>query len=231
MNPEACVVAVAGAAGSARTTAAVNLAVALAVSGLDVRLWDLDPAGAARRALGGVVADHSGSTPREVRLSRRLRGRVTVAGGSDGAGGRTSTAGVPADRPPDVVVVHCPPELDEVALTALRGARVVLVPIDASPGALAAVESVAFAVGAVRASGGVGPRIRIAMVRVLPRAIDRWAVVDRLTESYPEGLYATTVPMGRRAGGGGAPTLYAPTTRAAAAYAALAAEVRADLAL
>jgi|SRR5215207_2393297 len=233
MDRAMSVVAVAGTATpSARTTAAVNLAVALAVSGLDVRLCDLDPAGSARRALGGVTAEISGSTPREVRLSRRLRGRITVAGGSEEVGARTSPAGGPADRTPDVLIVHCPPVLDEVALTALRGARVVLVPIDASPGALAAVESVAAAIGAVRAPGGVGPRIRIAMVRVLPRAVDRWAVVDRLTESYPEALYATTVPMGRRAsGGGGAPTLYAPTTRAAAAYAALAAEVRADLAL
>jgi chromosome partitioning protein len=231
-NPEVCVVAVAGAAGSARTTAAVNLAVALAGSGLDVRLCDLDPAGAARRALGGVAAESSGSTPREVRLSRRLRGRVTVGGSSEGVGARTSPAGGPAGHTPDVLVVHCPPVLDEIALTALREARVALVPIDASPGALAAVERVAAAIGAVRASGSAGPRVRIAMVRVLPRAVDRWAVVDRLTESYPEALYATTVPMGRRASGGAAPpTLYAPSTRAAAAYAALAVEVRADLAL
>jgi chromosome partitioning protein len=239
MNRDICMVAVAGAAsGSARTTAAVNLAVALAVSGLDVRLCDLDPAGSARRALGSAPAETSGSTPLEVRLSRELRGRVTVTDGMDhvdAAGGRTALAGAPGEGMPDVLVVHCPPVLDDAALAAVRRAGVVLVPVDASPGALAALESVAAAIGAPgapAASGGVGPRIRAAMVRVLPRAVDRWAVVDRITERYPDALYATTIPMGRRASSGGEPpTLYAPTTRAAAAYAALAREVRSDLAL
>ena len=159
--------------------------------------------------------------------------------GLDRVGGATAAADATgAAGPPEVAVVDCAPIGEEGATRAFRRARLVLVPVDASPAALSVIDAVAGALGGPggssvvgRESPHAGPRLRLVLGRVLPRSVDRWAVVERLAESYPGALYATTIPMGRRSGAGGArpATLYAPTTRAAAAYAALAREVWADL--
>jgi cellulose biosynthesis protein BcsQ len=139
-----------------------------------------------------------------------------------------------------VVARAAPPAAGDWA-DGLREARVVLVPVDASPPALEALDVIADALdGPERGrqpdsrQASDAPRLRVVMARVLPRRVDRWAVVERLAERYPGALYVNTVPLGRRpagddAGGARPATLYAPSTRAAAAYAALAREVAADL--
>jgi hypothetical protein len=76
----------------------------------------------------------------------------------------------------------------------------------------------------------------VVLARTLPRGIDRWSLVEEIDAVVPGALYGSTVPVTRRVlRTDGAPSpapvlLYARGTRAARAYAALAAEVLADLA-
>ena len=71
-----------------------------------------------------------------------------------------------------------------------------------------------------------GGRLRVVLARRLPRAADRWSLVDQLDALAPDALSPTTVPMAR---GDGGPPLYAPGTLGARAYRRLAAEVAALL--
>lgn len=219
--PALNILALAGAGtGNVKSTAAVNLALAFAAAGLRVELRDLDPAAAAFTALGGAA--EPGGGPVELAISRALRGRVAVATGLPPAQ-RAAAA-------PDLVLLDCPQRADAVTEQALALARVVLVPVDASPLAFRALGDVA---GALARQAPDGARLRVALARVLPRRIDRWGVVEEITERYPGALYVTTVPLRRTGASPHAdartPTLYAPTTRAAAAYSALALEVADDL--
>jgi chromosome partitioning protein len=223
--PTLNILAFAGAGtGGAKSTAAVNLAVAFAAAGLRVELRDVDPVTPAFRALARA-ADSAGP-PVELPISRALRGRVTLAAGFP------PPAAAPGVAAPDLLLLDCPTQVDADTERAVGLASLVLVPVDASPLALRTLGEVAELLSRQRPAAA---RLRVALARVLPRRIDRWGVVEELTERYPGALYATTVPL-RRTGashdaGARAPTLYAPTTRAAAAYAALALEVADDLGL
>lgn len=231
--PELNILAVCGAGTvNVRSTAAINLAVAFAAAGRRVELRDLDPAARAFQAL--AAGGDPGGPPVELPISRPLAGRVSVAAGFPAA---TAAGTEPA---PELLLLDCLPRADEVTERALALAQIVVVPVDASPAAFRALAEVAALLAAQRS--GDGPRLRVALARVLPRPVDRWGVVEEITEHYPGALYVSTVPLGRRPSAptgepsndppsrvSHAPTLYAPTTRAAAAYSALALEIGDDL--
>lgn len=235
-----------------KSTTAANLAAALATLGVGVELCDLDPAGHSTRALTGAappVASPAGSVR-----------RVTLDDGHPvAAPARLQLAEPESDRAdlatkplPAVLIVECAPRLDARSVDVLHGADLVLVPVDASPLARRAIDEVAAHLlpmpvapregGALATHGDsprapAAPRLRAVLSRLLPRATDRWALVDAIEERHPGALYGVTVPMGRRTtSASGTPalapaTLYSPAGRAAAAYRALAGLVARDLGL
>jgi cellulose biosynthesis protein BcsQ len=224
------VVAVAGAgATNIKTTAALNLAVAFAAAGVRTELRDLDPAGAATLALGGAPATVDGApAPRDVRLAPLAPGSLTL---TSGWGDVAAPTGTPAPPGPALTLLDCPPRLDAATTRALAVAHLVLVPVDGSPLALRVLRELS-----ASASDEQRSRLRAVLTRLLPRRVDRWAVLEELSDGFPGTLYATTVPMGRTGAARGGDrartaTLFAPTTRAARAYAALAREVAADVGL
>jgi chromosome partitioning protein len=219
--PARVVTVVGAGAGNLKGTVALNLAAALAALGRRVALHEHD--GAAAAALGA-------SAPARVPLPRAPYGAAAVELALYGADDVPSAPG-------GIVVVDPPPRLDARTRAAVAAAHVVIVPVDASPLALRVLADVAATVQAVAASPA--PRLRVVLARLVPRSADRWSLVERVAEVAPGALFHATLPMARRAGrdagrGGGAPAvggavLYAPGTRAAAAYRALAVELLAAL--
>jgi hypothetical protein len=201
-----------GAAGM-RATLALNLAAAISQLGRRVALCD--PDGALGRALG---ADASG----EVTLPGRAAGGfVLVASAHD-----ERAVGC------ELVVAHA--TLTPADDGATRAARLLLVPVDASPETLALLRDAS----AFARSAEPVPRVRAVLARTLPRGVDRWALVERIEEALPGALYGNTLPMTRRADHAAtgvtreAPRialLFGGGTRAARAYRALASEVLVDL--
>lgn len=195
-----------GSDASARATVAVNLAVAFSALGHEVEIVDRDPATPLLGALAGAA-----TRPRDtVVLAAGARLGITLrSSGSVAAGLRVADAG---------------PSLDEVTLDLIANASLVVVPLDSTPAARQALDGLAELL--LERPGS----LRVVLSRLLPRAADRWSLVEELDERYADALSAVTLPMGRRAlaaSGGRAvgATLFAPTGRAAKAYVAVAREL------
>ncbi len=204
-------VLVAGAgAGNLKSTVALNLAAALAAAGVAARLRDLD--GASSRALAGPGGTLGGGG--RVRLPWAAADLVVAAPGAADGSGDAAVGGADAA----VEVVDPPPRFDAAVRALAASAPLVLVPVDATALALRVLGEVAPAVA------GGGGRLRVVLARRLPRAADRWALVDQLDALAPDALSPVTLPMARP-GAARAAALYAPGTRGAVAYARLAADV------
>ena len=215
-GPGRVIVVVGAGAANVKSTVALNLAVALSAlsahaSGdgvAPVVLADLDGAPSAALRLDGAGAAEVPWLARPLAVVRSL----------DGA------------PPGATVVVDAPPRLDGTTRAAIAAASLVVVPVDASPLAARVLGEVA---AALRDAGG-GAVLRVALARRLPRDVDRWGLVDRVDEIAPGALLRSTLPMARplaARGGEGrrAAVLYAPSSSAARAYAALAGELMQDL--
>lgn len=213
-------VAVAGAgATNVVATVAVNLAVAFAVLGARVQLRDVEPGRSATRALTGASLDRT--TGSVCRVTSRPGAPLAIPAAEPVDESRAD------DQAHGVTVVSCASE-DAAGDAIPETADVVLVAVDGTPQSLLALDAVASRCG--------GRTVTILLSRSISRRVDRWALVDRLSERADARLSPHTVPMGggSRAGRGAASrpaTLYAPTTAAARAYAAVATELVAALAI
>lgn len=195
---------------------AVNLAVAFSALGYAVELSDRDPDAPLGRAL-------TGSSDPQVPSTLRLE---------PGAGlGLSARAPAPGDDAADVRLVDAGGGVSHGGTELPEGVALVVVPLDASPESRSSLDSV------VAALGGRRDLLMILLSRLLPRAADRWSLVDALDDEYADALSPVTVPMGRPRGaspgasGAGEATLYAPTGRAAKAYRAVARDLVARLGL
>jgi chromosome partitioning protein len=173
--------------GVGKTTSAVNIAAALAMHGLRVWVIDLDPQGNASTALG---IEHSVGTPSvyDVLLGGRPLAEVgQVAGFAENltcvpatldlAGADielTSEVGreyrlqhavnvfLEQPRPPDYLVIDCPPSLGLLTLNALVAGREVLVPIQCEYYALEGLAQLLNTVELVRAH--LNPKLTVTTV-------------------------------------------------------------------
>lgn len=215
--------------GTGKTTTAVALAAELAARGYRVALRDLDTQASATLALGlEPVPDPWGAEALEaaggaVRLYPG--GRAVAATTEAEARERLSAAAHGAD----LLVLDCPPHLDALALAALEAATLAVVPLRPSALDLPSWRDVAALVERLERR----PRLRAVLTQVHPRRRLTADVLDYLDAHAPGALYATRIPEDVRATeapGYGLPVgIYAPSSRAAEAYRALAAEVAVDL--
>ncbi|HVB76441.1 MAG TPA: ParA family protein [Candidatus Nitrosotalea sp.] len=237
--------------GVGKTTTVINLGAALAESGMQVLVVDLDPQS---NATSGLGVDPRRSRPTTYRL---LSGESDV----DQVAVPTSTPGLyllPAEvglvgaeielaSQPErefrlrralealsggygMVLIDCPPSLGLLTLNALAAADEILVPMQAEYFALEGLAHLVHTQRMVRL--GVNPELRlggIAMTQFDARTTLAWDVLNELRRVYGDLVYKTLIPRNVRVGEApshGLPVLrYDSACRGSQAYRELAQEV------
>jgi chromosome partitioning protein len=194
--------------GAGKSTLAANLAAAMAEAGERVALLDTDPQGTLSRWHG--LREAAGPRARPMRFDAP-------------AGWRVPAALDRLRRDHDVVLIDTPPHADTDARIAIRGADLVLVPLQPSPADLWAMEAT----------------LELARAERRPAAavLNRVPAQGRMTgeigaELRRRGLAVLDAPVGNRAGfatafaAGLGVTEHAPRSAAAAEIRALAAALK-----
>lgn len=241
--------------GTAKTTTATSLGAALAQRGRRILLIDLDPQANATSALGlpktdprsiyGVLLRDAPLTSAVVRTA--VPGLSVVPSSLDMAGVevelvpamarefrlRTSLSRLGSDY--DVVLIDCPPSLGLLTINALAAADHVIVPVQCEYLALEGLAQLISTIDAVRAR----LNDRLTILTILLTMEDRRnrlsiQVADEVTRHFPQLVAQTRIPRSVRlaeAPSHGKPiSLYDPSSRATAAYAAFAREIETRLA-
>lgn len=242
--------------GCAKTTTAVNLAGCLAHDGARVLVIDLDPQAHASLALGvdpesldenlyEVLADEGGAerlaeviVPAGERLHVAPSGIVLSAleqklaqERADARTTRLERALEALTEPYDYAIIDCPPNVGLLTFNALRAAREVIVPVEASHFAMHGVVKLLETIALLADRLGISPEVRI-----LPTLYDgrtRFAreTLAEMRERFGDACFDTVIRNSiklREAARRGVPVVVsAPTSNGAADHLALAAEVAA----
>lgn len=226
--------------GVGKTTTAVNLAWQAASEGSAVLVWDLDPQAAATwllqvkpRLRGGADALVRGKKPAHKAVRASPYERIDVLPADDSyrdldialdaakkSSSRVSDALKPLRKDYDVIILDCPPGASLVAENAVRAADVVALPLVPSPLGLRSLDQVR---GILKDAGR-----KVALVGFLSQ-VDRRKRAHReaVTGLPKEHKEVADVAIGasvviERMGEQRAPVgAYAPTSDAAASFAAL----------
>jgi chromosome partitioning protein len=243
--------------GVGKTTTAVNVAAAVAMRGLPVLLVDVDPQGSASTGVGSRPAPGEptvydllvGECSAEKVLRRTcVDGLDLIPSIRDLVGAEIELVGL-ADRERrlsrrlhdvapryDLVVIDCPPSLGMLTLNALVAADSVLVPLQAEYYALEGLSALLDSIGRVR--DAINPSL--SLEGLLITMFDRRNTLARqvrqeVSRHFGDRIFDTIVPRNVRLSESpshGVPVLlYDPSSRGAAAYRRLAAEVMERLGL
>lgn len=243
--------------GVGKSTTAVNLGASLASLGHRILLVDLDPQGNCTSGAGVDKAALDSSTYDAVVMGAPLDGvivatptaRLDVAPADArlaaaevelvpqiGREFKLKSALVPVLGRYDVVLVDCPPSLGLLTVNALTAAEACLIPVQCEYYALEGLTQLLETIGLVRRH--LNPSLRVAgvlLTMVDPRTKLSDQVGAEVRRHFADLVFNAEIPRSVRlaeAPSYGQPVgAYAPASRGAAAYAALAVEVAARFAL
>lgn len=236
--------------GVGKTTTAVNLTAALAATGARVLLCDFDPQANASSGIGvdkknapySVYDMVIGSVPPEKIVVHTKYGDV-LPSNADLAGAtveliqmdkrefRLKTALEPLRGAYDYIFIDCPPSLELLTLNALCAADSVLIPVQCEYFALEGLSDLMSTLRAIKRR--LNPKIDIFGVLLTMfdgRTNFSSQVAQEVRRHFPGKVYASVIPRNVRlaeAPSHGIPvTVYDRSSRGAAAYLAVAEEIR-----
>jgi len=237
--------------GVGKTTTAVNLSAALALTRRRVLMIDFDPQGNAttgsgldKEALEVTVTDCllDGVPLERAIVASEAAGFHVLPANADltaaevglqqqeGGPGRLRELLAPVAGRYDYILIDCPPSLNMLTLNALAAADAVLIPLQCEYYALEGLTALLDTVDQVRET--LNPRLHVeGILRTMFDARNRLAnqVSEQLIEHFGDRVYRTIVPRNVRlaeAPSHGMPVLrYDKTSRGALAYLALAGEL------
>ena len=236
--------------GVGKTTTAVNLTAALAATGARVLLCDFDPQANASSGIGvdkknapySVYDMVIGSVPPEKIVVHTKYGDV-LPSNADLAGAtveliqmdkrefRLKTALEPLRGAYDYIFIDCPPSLELLTLNALCAADSVLIPVQCEDFALEGLSDLMSTLRAIKRR--LNPKIDIFGVLLTMfdgRTNFSSQVAQEVRRHFPGKVYASVIPRNVRlaeAPSHGIPvTVYDRSSRGAAAYLAVAEEIR-----
>ena len=236
--------------GVGKTTTAVNLTAALAATGAHVLLCDFDPQANASSGIGvdkknapySVYDMVIGSIPPEKIVVHTKYGDV-LPSNADLAGAtveliqmdkrefRLKTALEPLRGAYDYIFIDCPPSLELLTLNALCAADSVLIPVQCEYFALEGLSDLMSTLRAIKRR--LNPKIDIFGVLLTMfdgRTNFSSQVAQEVRRHFPGKVYASVIPRNVRlaeAPSHGIPvTVYDRSSRGAAAYLAVAEEIR-----
>ncbi len=241
--------------GVGKTTTAINLGAALAELGTRTLLVDLDPQANATSGLG-VDKGQAGPSAYEALIGQTdllAAIRTTASNGLDLvpsairlAGAEIEMVGLlareqrlrrvlePVRSRYDVILVDCAPSLGLLTVNALTAADGIVIPIQCEYLALEALGQLTSTIALIR--DNLNPRLDltgIVMTMFDARTNLSQQVVDQVRAHFPEAVFDTVIPRSVRLSEapsyGKSILAYDPASRGAAAYRALAAELRARM--
>ncbi|HKX18312.1 MAG TPA: AAA family ATPase [bacterium] len=243
--------------GVGKSTTAVNLGASLASLGHSILLVDMDPQGNCTSGAGVSKAALDASTYDAVVMNAPLGGvivhtpteRLDIAPADARLAAaevelvpqiareaklKTALAGV-RDRY-DVILIDCPPSLGLLTINGLTAAQACLIPVQCEYYALEGLTQLVETIGLVRRHLNPGLRVAgVLLTMVDPRTKLSDQVRDEVRRHFADLVFKSEIPRSVRlaeAPSYGQPvSAYAPTSRGAAAYAALAEEVEERLGL
>ncbi len=239
--------------GVGKTTTAVNLTAALSELGLKVLLCDFDPQANATSGLGiekrkvkkdvyDVVID--GVPARDAILSTKFGDVLPSSADLAGAGVELISMENPNERLKnalyavkddyDLIFIDCPPSLELLTLNGLAAAEGILVPVQCEYYALEGLSDLMATLRMVKKR--INPTLEIfgvALTMFDGRTNFSTQVAQEVRRHFPGKVYATAIPRNIRlaeAPSHGLPvTAYDKSSRGAAAYRAMAEEIKRKL--
>jgi chromosome partitioning protein len=236
-----------------KTTTAVNLAAALAITGLPVLLIDMDPQGNASTGLGINRSERFGGTY-HLLMEGRCDGQALrqtsvpnlslIASDINLAGAeielvavdrrefrlKTALADLPAFKAFRVILLDCPPGLGLLTLNALVAASGVIVPLQCEFFALEGISSLMHTIEAVRRRFNARLRLSGILLTMFDRRNSLSGLVEKdARDHFGDWVYDVLIPRNIRvseAPSHGLPVMvYDPKSPGAAAYNALTEEI------
>jgi chromosome partitioning protein len=239
--------------GVGKTTTAVNLAAALAITGLTVLLIDMDPQGNASTGLGITRSERHGGTynllmdgdlgDQAIRPTP-VPNLSLIASDSDLAGAevelvpvakrefrlKTALNDLPQFGAFQIILLDCPPGLGLLTLNALVASTGVIVPLQCEFYALEGISSLMHTIEAVRRRFNARLRLAGILLTMFDRRNSLSGLVEKdARDHFGDWVFDTTIPRNVRvseAPSHGIPVIqYDPRSPGAAAYTQLAAEI------